>query len=478
MKRKWFLTSLAAVVLPLFLALIFPFSSPGATQAQSDLLSESSPGRITTTTILNPPMTISQTLSDEAQRNTIAFDGLAFLTGSLGADSFFPPGKVADFWGFQYLRDNDLSGMGHNPLFLTSAAYNMWNVLTLEQRAHLKTLANAQVASIDDYAYRRFVLMKAFRRQLEGDVPLGSAGLDRTEVISYSRELYELDGQMSYERAVVMGHIIHTLSATQTAYLNTYMVGKGMLDWPAVTEPSDMQGLDREVKEALMTYAGDIYSWYAGSQAADVYFCPERQGTYFGSFYLKDTPVMSVGGSIDPNLTANAGITFLLTLTPTQAALVTGLVDLQRASLYEIVDRRGDLATEFRKAMVGGTVSQTRVLTLSARYGELDGEIVYAYATHLAQVYQSLTATQKISLTALRSLILGEFPLIPEPYAYRYSDRITMPTIMNTDFLFLPSTQFYRVYLPIVGRKATSVTTVITGNWTLARLPDTGQVRD
>ncbi|MEI7770039.1 MAG: hypothetical protein WCI67_08630, partial [Chloroflexales bacterium] len=56
--------------------------------------------------------TMTQTLSDNAQQMTIAFDGLAFLTGTLGADSFFPPGKVADFWGFQYLRDNDPSAMG------------------------------------------------------------------------------------------------------------------------------------------------------------------------------------------------------------------------------------------------------------------------------------------------------------------------------------------------------------------------------
>ncbi len=105
-------------------------------------------------------MGITQTLSDEAQRNTIAFDGLAFLTGSLGADSFFPPGKVADFWGFQYLRDNDLSQMGHNPLFLTSAAFNMWNVLTTDQRAQLKVLANAQVTSIGDLAWVLAVLDK------------------------------------------------------------------------------------------------------------------------------------------------------------------------------------------------------------------------------------------------------------------------------------------------------------------------------
>jgi hypothetical protein len=74
-------------------------------------------------------MNMDNTLSEGAQRNTIAFDGLAFLTGSIGSDSFFPPGKVADFWGFQYLRDNDPSNMGHNTDFLTLAANNMLYVL-------------------------------------------------------------------------------------------------------------------------------------------------------------------------------------------------------------------------------------------------------------------------------------------------------------------------------------------------------------
>ena len=50
----------------------------------------------------------------------------------LGRDSFFPPGKVADFWGFQYLRDNDPSEMGHNTDFLTRAATTCSYVLTDE----------------------------------------------------------------------------------------------------------------------------------------------------------------------------------------------------------------------------------------------------------------------------------------------------------------------------------------------------------
>jgi len=422
---------------------------------------------------LTPTMTISQTLSDEAQQNTIAFDGLAFLTGSLGADSFFPPGKVADFWGFQYLRDNDPSGMGHNPLFLTSAAFNMWNVLTAEQRTQLKTLANSQVNSIDDYAYKRFVLMKAFRRLLEGDVPTGSPGLDKDAVEAYSAELYRLDGQMSYDRAQVMGGIIRSFTPTQTTILSTTMVDKGMLTWPAVSEPADMQGLDREVKEALMTYAGDIYSWYAGSVEADVYFCPERHGTYFGSFYLKDTPVMSTGGTIDANLTASAGITFLLTLNSSQKALVTGLVDTQKPDLYEIVARRRDIATQLRRFIAGEAVSSTEVLSLATRYGELDGEIVYNYATNLARVNQSLSSAQQADLAALRKKILGDFDLIPEPYAYRYSDRITMPTITNTDFLFLIGSPVSSktIYLPLIFSANSETGSAL-------KLPDTGQVTD
>ena len=43
---------------------------------------------------------MEQTLSDQAQQATIAFDALAFLTGDACSDTFLPPGKVADYAGF------------------------------------------------------------------------------------------------------------------------------------------------------------------------------------------------------------------------------------------------------------------------------------------------------------------------------------------------------------------------------------------
>src|SRR5690242_16631019 len=59
---------------------------------------------------------IQQAVSDKAQLHTIAFNGLAFITGDFGASTFIPPGKVCDFFGFQYMRDIDAATKGHNPM--------------------------------------------------------------------------------------------------------------------------------------------------------------------------------------------------------------------------------------------------------------------------------------------------------------------------------------------------------------------------
>ena len=377
---------------------------------------------------------IEQAISDKAQGMTIAYDALAFLTGDLGSDSFFPPGKVADFWGFQYLRDNDPSEMGHAGDFLTSAAMNMLNVLTADQRAKLVALAQSQVSSISEYGYERFVLIDAFRRLLENDLPTGTTGLSADAVKAYSAQLYRLDGEISFARAQLMGSLITAMNATQLATLDS-MVGKGMKEWPNVTEPSDIQGLDREVKVAVMTYAADMFSWYAGSIEADVYFCPERHGTYFGSFYLKDIPAMSDPTyAIPTDLTGNLGDTLLSALTTDQAKMITSLVDIQRPALTGIVALREKISTELRKFKAGGSADSATVLSLMEQYGELDGEIIYNLAVNFNKVNQTLTSDQQAKLMAYREELLGD--LMYPSGAYLYSQPIALPAIPNTDFLF------------------------------------------
>jgi hypothetical protein len=377
---------------------------------------------------------IDQAISDKAQGMTISYDALAFMTGDLGADSFFPPGKVADFFGFQYLRDNDPSQMGHAGEFLTSASMNMLNTLTSDQRAELVTLAKSQIDSVNQYGYNRFVLIKAFDRLLSGDLPSGTSSLSEDAVKNYSTQLYQLDGQISFARAQLYGKLIYSLDANQKAYLDA-MVGKGMKDWPSVDEPSDVKGLDRDVKVAVMTYAADMFSWYAGSVDADVYFCPERHGTYFGSFYLKDIHAMSDPTyAIPTNLTGDMGETMLKTLNTNQAQLITGLVDLDKPSLQSIVDIRRQISVELRKFKDGGTADSSTVQTLMGQYGAYDGEMIYNMAVHFSEVSQSLTSDQKTQITTLRTELLGD--LSHPTDAYLYSQAIPMPTIPNTDFLF------------------------------------------
>jgi hypothetical protein len=376
----------------------------------------------------------AQAISDEAQRNTIAFDGLGFMTGSLGSQTFLPPGKVADYSGFQYLRDNDPTKLGHNTDFVTIIAFNILNILTTDQINMFVTGAQNQIDLINEFGYKRFPLCKAFRRLLDGDLPGGTTGLNKNAVMAYTAELYRIDGQISYDRAKLFGEVIASLSTAQKTKLDALKKLNGIGNWDAnLSNPLEKINMQQNLGVAVMTYASEIYAWYAGSVTSDVYFCPERHGTYFGSFYLKDWPAMgNPDYTIDEKMTADAGSNLLAILSTSQSDQIKGIVDLQRNALTELVQRRTDISTELRKFLSTETADQNSVLTLSARYGELDGELSYYYATNFAQVYQSLTADQKAQVLSLGN----NLGYINPAGAFLYSQPIEMPEIIDTDFMF------------------------------------------
>lgn len=374
---------------------------------------------------------LSQAMSDNAQLSTIAFSGLAFITGSAGADTFFPPGKVADFFGFQYMRDVDTAGYGHNTTFLSRVANNVLHILTDEQKAKLLVLAKTQAPLYTNFAYNRFALSNAFRRNLENQIPSGADGLSATAVSTYTGDLYGIDADLSYNRAIVVGSIIQSFTDEQKAYLAN-MSFNNYNTWPDVAEDQTLkQGITDPEFVAVMTYASELFSWYKGSLDADVYFCPERHGTYFGGFYMKDYPAMNNSDYfISTSLTGDSGQGFLDVLTSDQKALITGIVDEQRSALTEIAQIRTTVSTELRKAMSGGTVDKTKVYAQIKRYGELDGQISALMATRFAAVNKTLTDTQRASLVKLRNLTV-----VPTG-AYRFATPVAMPTIPNTDFMF------------------------------------------
>jgi hypothetical protein len=382
----------------------------------------------------NPQYTLSQAISDEAQQNTISFDGLAFLTGSLGSQSFLPPGKVADYSGFQYFRDNDPTKLGHNTSFVTIISFNILHILTSDQVDMFIEKAQSQIDMINEFSYNRYPLLKAFRRLKDGDLPSGTTQLSKEAVMAYTAELYKIDGQISYDRAQLFGEVINSLSAAQKAKLDALKGLNGIGNWDStLVNPLEGLNLQRDISVAVMTYASEIYAWYAGSVTSDVYFCPERHGTYFGSFYLKDWPAMgNPNYTIDETLTANAGQNFLAILTTAQADKVKGIVDLQRNALTELVTKREAVSTELRKFLSSKTADQATVLSLSERYGELDGELSYYYATVFTEVYNSFSDEQKAKLIKLAD----DLGYIDPAGAFLYSEPIQMPAIGDTDFMF------------------------------------------
>lgn len=378
-----------------------------------------------------PRYSLEQACSDRAQLHTIAFDGLAFLTGDFGLDTFLPPGKVSDYFGFQYMRDIDVAGGGHNTSFLTRIANNVLAILDDRQKAKLRDLATEQQADIRRFAEMRFPLIKAFRRNLEGDLPAGSPGLDRAAVVKSSAALYELDAALAFRRAEAVGGVLRSLTAEQKAALAKLKFGDSGT-WPDLPEQIDRRGLPHEVHVAVMTYASEMFSWYAGSLEADTYFCPERHGMYFGGFGMKTAPAMGKRNySISTKITGDSGEAFLGVLTEPQRKKFTEIVDLQRSDLSEIVATRRAIATELRRFLDGPAADRARVIALGRRYGELDGRLSYLYATTFATVGKSLTPEQRERVAGLRP---------QDPSASRgpflYSSPIRMPEIASTDFLF------------------------------------------
>ena len=155
----------------------------------------------------------------------------------------------------------------------------------------------------------------------------------------------------------------------------------------------------------------------------------------FGSFYLKDIRAMSDPSyAIPTDLTGDLGEDFLGELDDEQASRISGLVDIQRPLLQEMVTTRQQIATHLRTFLAGSVAAEAAVMALMQRYGQLDGEIAWELASAFVAVGQSLSATQEARLRAMREDLLGS--LAYPAGAFLYSQPIAMPQLPSSDALF------------------------------------------
>ena len=381
---------------------------------------------------------IEQAISERAQLTTIAFSGLAFITGDFGASTFIPPGKVCDYFGFQYMRDVDVAEKGHNPMFVDRVVGNVLFILNDEQKQLFRNLAEEQVPLLEALAEMRLPLIKSFHNELDGLIPSGSNGLNKQAVSNYVGEIFEQDAKLSIRRAEVLAEVANSLSDEQKTYLGKMKFG----DFNSWSDKTELAHLDMKKSKlynvAYMTYASEFFSWYAGSIEADTYICPERQGTYFGGFYMKDIPAMNKRDfDISTSITGDSGEEFLnKVLNTTQRGYITGILDQQHELLMEVIDVRREFSTELRKLLKEQQPDKNKLIELGHRYGELDGELSWNYTIAFAKINNSLTDEQRSALMKLRNLDDYE----SAPYYIYSSPAKKSPVIQNVDtFFFAPT---------------------------------------
>ena len=376
---------------------------------------------------------IEQATDDNTQLKTISFAALAFMSSDVCDMSFLPPGKSASYFGFQHLRDVFGGAEGHGQNFVPRIANNLLYILNRSQEYQLIHLAGKQLKKINQFAMMRFPLLITFDQYAQKQLPAGTSQLNRRKIIQHSADLYALDGELSYERAVAFAEVAHSLSEEQKEKLEG-LKNKKYDNWTTRSEQLDKRSFDHDVYIALMTYASELYSWYVGDLEKDVYFTPERTAAYFGAYWTKAAPMKAVrtkNYKISINLTSDSGDLFLKMLDSKQRKRITGLVQAQKKYLLSMADIRRKIAVEIRKIFVGTTGNHDEVIRLSRKFGEADGEIAYLYTNAFTEVRHSLTENQQKKAIEIRNISQYKCK-----GAFLYAEPISVPNVSNISSFF------------------------------------------
>ena len=275
--------------------------------------------------------------------------------------------------------------MGHNTDFLTRIAENVMRILDTNQMKQMILLAKDQADLYDAFAQKRWIVIKAFGKLLSG-----RATLQEDSVFGFFANLYEIDANLSYNRALLYGKIANSLSHKQKQAFAKLQFDNSST-WPVYPESLDKRTLSHRAHVTVMTFASEFFSWYAGSEYADTYFCPERHGTYFGGFYLKDFPAMGNHDYFIPtSLTGDKGRAFIDLLTPGQSDCLYQTTRDMEPILQEIVTLRSTVAHEFRKTLSAEKPDKDKVFMSIKRYGVLDGILSCKATECFASIYQSM----------------------------------------------------------------------------------------
>jgi hypothetical protein len=352
----------------------------------------------------------------------------------LCADTFFPPGELIDFWGFQWIRDTDVDGQGHNSNYAAYAANAILNVLNDTQKGWILdhsytqvgvlnissiSLANMTSSTYDGLVYGRLPFQMAVRDSR-------ALNMVKSRVVKYFGSMYLLAGRVAISRAKLFVRLKNSLNPTQLQTLNSYT---GFYSFPSTSTDTFCSKANGEyVGLMYKTVAGDFLAWFKGNQLRDAYFAPERVASYFGLFYLKDIislerNALGLSTTIDSALTGNYGLNLQKLLNGDQRPFMTNLLNSELPYAYKLYYARSNI-TSLLRGFVSGSVNETLILSFAKQIGEYDGAISYFAALALNGIKATLNQTQVANFA---SLIEEEIPKCEGYYYLSYN--LPMPAV-------------------------------------------------
>ena len=359
------------------------------------------------------------------------YDAVTWYTGNLCGDSFLPGGKIADFFGFQYLRDLAPNQTGHSTVFVTYCSKAFLSILNPTQTAILTAYAqnySTYQNLTTQYVMSRFPIYKALRSLLNGDLPSGKSGLNKDALLNYSQYLYKVDANVTLMKAAAFAQIINSLDSSQRKILDGYVSG-GFNSWPVNKTNCDSN---------MMGLASEMFAWYAGNSTSDIYFAPERINDYFGAFYFKDGPGYGTKNySVSTHITGAEGDNFYSYLNSTEQGWYDVIMPDQISYQTKIVDVRSKISTELRKALANQSINQTLILELESQYGAYDGYLTYLYATVLSSIRPKLNSTviEKLHQIPAVASLAGYLCATTSGMAFYNDGFAPAPTSIESDFL-------------------------------------------
>ncbi len=166
---------------------------------------------------------------DSGLRNpvtTLAAKGFTWLTSTLDMNEEIDPGRIANYFGFNYFKDEEPAvGPYTPPKQRDEIGLAFLETLTELQRQILYDLLDEQRSRRDDYFNTRSDITAGLYALLD------QGSIDENALLDSTEQSGSFDGEIAVMQAVAFGEILHSLSMAQLAHL------EGIRDGSILWEP-------------------------------------------------------------------------------------------------------------------------------------------------------------------------------------------------------------------------------------------------